>query len=138
MRLPIVNPLVDGTRVFEVNGNDKTAIGFSTHWTVKTNRDAKPGLGCPSFIDQMVVGDTGEEARRAAAAVPLVQEPGVASSSFSSHHVKMIRLQPDGSQYVREVENLLVAKWFKNLCDQHPTATEIWVSDEPFLDQDAV
>jgi hypothetical protein len=135
MAFLVVDPLQHGTPIYEITGGKSQPIGYSAKWTIRTNDSGK---GCPSSIDEIVVAATPGAATAAATAVPLIQKPGVVSSSFTSQDVTEIRVQPDGSLIRRPINYLLVAKSFLPEGETIPIATEIWFSQEPFADQKAV
>ncbi len=134
-----------GTKVIWWEGGKDHSLGFSTGWNVRSNppdgmdANGKPTWkGCGSSIDKIVVADTLAQANLDKKKVDLTQPKDVASSSFSSTNVKMIQFGSGGAQTETKVEYLLVAKWHRPDGGGIPIADEIWMSHEPFPDQELV
>lgn len=134
----VVDPnLVQGTKIFEVQGQHKKEIGVSAGWITRTTRPGED-TPCPSTIDKIVVAPTHHMAQTAFKKAKLHQDPTVVSSSFSSRNVTELRVDDQGNTTERVVKYLLVAKARRPDPTKPPIADEIWFSNHPFLDSAAV
>lgn len=140
MNVTVVDPLRDGTPIYDVSDGveHKRKIGFSNNWSVRWRVPNKGG--CPSWIDQIVVGQNPEVLARTV--VQAVQMPAVASSSMSSRDVIAIMLNEDGFEDTRKViPYVYVGKYHSSgKPDQItslpvPIADELWFSQKPVDDK---
>lgn len=101
LNVTIIKPDPNGTIIFDVSNGvaNKTQIGFSKEWSTRW-RTAKGG-GCPSWIDEMVVGKDRTVVGKTN--VHPTQAPAVASSSRSSRDVVVIFLDADGDEKNRVI-----------------------------------
>jgi len=140
--ITVVDPLPDGTPIYDVSGgvDKKEKVGFSNNWSVRW-RLAKKG-GCPSWIDEIVVGTSQEVLKRSK--VRANQVPAIASSSFSSRDVVAIFLDEDGDEDRRVIYPFVyVSKSHDSgkpdviTGENKPVADELWFSskavDDPIV-----
>ena len=135
--ITVIDPLPDGTPIYDVsNGVDKKKlVGYSNNWSVRW-RLAKKG-GCPSWIDQIVVGNNKDVLKKTR--VRATQVPAVASSSKSSRDVVALFLDGDGDEDHRVVcPFVYVAKSHDSGITDQITGKNIPVADELWFSSKAV
>jgi hypothetical protein len=127
--ITVIHPDPNGTPIYDVsNGVDKKVqIGFSKDWSTRW-RAAKAG-GCPSWIDQIVVGKNLDVLNKTS--VRAAQNVAVASSSKSSRDVVVILLDADGAESNRTVcPYVYVAASHGSGVSDNITGQDIPIADE--------
>jgi hypothetical protein len=144
INITVVEPLPDGTPIYDVSGGVEKGqlVGFSKNWSTRW-RLAKKG-GCPSWIDQIVIGQNKDVLKKTR--VRATQVPAIASSSKSSRDVVAIFLDMEGDEDHRGIFPFVYVSKFhdsgvpdkitgKNI----PIADELWFStkavDDPIVEK---
>lgn len=135
--ITVIKPLPEGTPVYDVNSGKPVLVGYSNSWNVRWRVAAKGG--CPSWIDQIVVGANQEVLNRTN--IRAVEVPSIASSSKSSRDVIATFLDEDGNEDRRALWPFVYVPRFKDsgVIDKNtgkdiPIALELWFSSRAVND----